>query len=196
MRKLIILASICVLMTGNILAQEKSPFNINAGISLFAGWKHNSGTTFLPAITLSPGLKFIQAKDFTMVLDLPVTAGWNFKHGTYFGIDAPLMLNFHFGSAAANNDKSKFGIVTGAGIGYTNFANYEEIISYTGNTHSLTAHTEFWGYRFKLGVSLKAEPENSVVPSVVINYGRSINVNGGNVLGLSLLPIFMNDEVK
>lgn len=144
MRKLIILTGICALFTCNIIAQKKSALNLNAGVSLFAGWKYNSGTTLLPSLTLSPGLKFLQAKDFTMVLDLPITAGWNFKDGTYFGIDVPLMLNFHFGSAAANNDNAKFGIVTGAGLGYTNFANYQEIISSPINTNSLTTHTEFW----------------------------------------------------
>lgn len=195
-KKLIILTGICSFLTYNIIAQKKSPFDFNAGVSLFAGWEHNSGTTFLPSFTISPGLKFFQAKDFTMVLDLPVTAGWNFKHGTYFGIDVPVMLNFHFGSAAANNDYAKFGIVAGAGMGYTNFANYEEIITPLGITNSLTAHTEFWGYRFKLGVSFKAEPKNSLVPSLVINYGKSINGNSGNILGLSLLLIFMNNGSK
>ena len=196
MRKLFLLAIICLGNSTQIRAQKRSPFSLSAGISLFVGSKTGSGTTLLPSITVGPGVKFLQAQDFSIALDVPVTAGWNFKHGTYFGIDVPAMINFQFGSAAGNNENAKFGIIAGAGAGYTNFANYHEITTTPILTTSITAHTEFWGYRLKLGASFKPDAESSFVPSVVLNFGKSINGNGGYVFGISLLAIMMNGGVE
>ena len=187
MKKFIFLYVFSLLIAIFGTAQKRSVFNFSGGLSLLAGWKNNEGNTLLPSITLSPGIKFIQSKNFALVVDLPVTAGWNFKKGTYFGIDVPLMLNLNFGSAAANNDSARFGILIGAGLGYTNLANYEVVNTSPITQTHITGHTEFWGYRFKLGASFNARKNNGNAPAIVFNFGKSINSNQGYLAGISLL---------
>ena len=132
----------------------------------------------LPSFTVGPGLKFLQAKDFAMLLNLPCTVGWNLKKGTYFGISVPVMLNFNFGSAAGNNENAKFGIGLGAGAGYTNIVNYYE------ESLNKRAHTEFWGYHFIVAVSFKPDKDDKIVPSLLFSFGKSFIPDGGYVAGV------------
>jgi len=57
-------------------------------------------------------------------------------------------------------------------------------VNYYDNHYNDKVHTEFWGYRFNLGVSFKES--SSVVPAIICSYGKSINKQVGNVIGIGL----------
>ena len=181
MKKIILLLTFCSLLQPVSFAQKAVTGYLEGGLSLHAAWKDGSTGAYLPSFTLGPGVKFIGKGDVSIILDIPCSAGWNLKKGTYFGIHVPLMLNFQFGSASANKGNSKFGFILGAGAGYTNIANYYEYSS------TQRAHKEFWGYHLRAGLSFDRSDESFSGPMLVFNFGKSISPGNGYIAGISLL---------
>ena len=178
MKKLFLVSIFCICSSMLVLSQKKPIGYIAPGVAFFTPWSYHKDAVFFPAFTLSPGIKCIQGKDVALVLNFPISAGLTFKSDAFAGIDLPAMLNLHFGSATGNNPAARVGIVVGAGAAYINVVNYYD------NQYNDKVHTEFWGYRFNLGVSFKES--SSVVPAIICSYGKSINKRVGNVIGIGL----------
>ncbi len=181
MQKTSLLITVLLVFHLTALPQKAVTGNLEGGLSIFAAWKDGSKAAFLPSITIGPGIKFLKTGSFSILLNIPVTVGWNLNKGTYFGINAPLMLNLKMGSASGNDNSSKFGFIIGAGAGYTNIANYYEG---SGNKR---AHKEFWGYQLRAGINLGRSEMGINGPAIVFNFGKSITSGNGYVAGLSLM---------
>ena len=184
MKKLLILLSLTGLGNKHAFSQQ-SHFYANVGASLFFPWDYHSDVAVFPGITLTPGLRLIQNKNFALVLNLPLTLGTS-KTDFYLGIDLPAMLSFHFGSAAANNENSKFGLILGAGAAYINVVNFYDDVA------AEKIHTEFWGYRFNAGISFKADKQDGDIPAIIFSFGRSVNGKDAYVAGVAIHLILSN----
>jgi len=122
MKKIVyLLACLAAMQT----ATAQKPGFFSGGVSLLCGWDKNSeNTTILPSITLSPGIKFIQKGDFTVMAQVPLSFGLSFQNDenskliTYAGLDLPLTCNLLFGSGFNNQSKAKAGFLIGGGLGY------------------------------------------------------------------------------
>lgn len=103
----------------NVSAQ-KGFFYLNGGLSLFlAGAETSENLTVLPSITIGPGFRLLNTKEFSISADFPVSIGASGDiDDSYFGINAPAILNLNFGYGASLKSTSKFGISLGAGVGY------------------------------------------------------------------------------
>ena len=182
MKKIFLYCMLLSLEGTSVSAQKKSPgFGagyINMGCAFFVPSSYNNDPVIFPAFTFTPGVKFLQDRDFAIVLNFPLSAGLTFKSDAFAGIDLPAMLNLHFGSAAGNNPDTKFGFIFGAGVAYMNVVNNYD------NAHNEKQHTEFWGYRFNAGVTFKES--SSIVPAIICSYGKSITKNVGSMVGIGL----------
>jgi hypothetical protein len=184
-KKLLILLLLFCLVNKKVFSQQ-SHFYFNGGGSLFFPWNHYSAdVAVFPAITLTPGLRLIEDKNFAFVLSFPLSIGGTFKTDTYLGIDLPAMLSLNFGSAAANSDNSKFGIILGAGAAYIDVVNFYDSESFE------KVHTQFWGYRFNAGISFKSDRDGSA-PAIIISFGRSINGRDAYTVGIGIHYIMSN----
>lgn len=184
MKKLLMLLLVTGLGNKYVFSQQ-THFYANVGASVFFPWDYHSDVAVFPGITLTPGLRLIESKSFALVLNFPLTLGGTSKTDTYLGIDLPAMLNLHFGSAA-NNENSKFGLILGAGAAYIN------VVNFYNNVASEKIHTEFWGYRFNAGISLKADKQDGDVPAIIFSFGRSINGKDAYVAGVAIHLILFN----
>ncbi len=184
MKKIFLLFFFCLSACTNLFPQKRSVGYLNAGAALFVPWNYHSDAVFFPAFTLTPGIKFFQDKDFAVVLNFPLSAGLTYKSDAFAGIDLPAMLILNIGSAAGNNANARFGFIIGAGAAYTNVVNHYD------DLQSKKIHTEFWGYRFNLGVSFKYDRD--IVPSIICTYGKSITPNNGSIVGIGLQLIMIN----
>jgi len=183
-KKLLILLLMICLVDKKVFPQQ-SHFYFNAGASLFLPGNRQSEVAIFPAITLTPGLRLIQTKDFALVLGFPLSAGGTFKTDTYLGIDLPVMLSLHFGSAAGNNDHSKFGIIIGAGAAYI------DVLNFYDNLYFEKVHTQFWGQRFNAGISFKTDKDGGV-PAMVFSFGRSVNGRDAYMAGIGIHYVLSN----
>lgn len=181
MQKIFLLIAVLLVLHLRALPQKAVTGNLEGGLSIYAAWKDGSKAAFLPSFTIGPGIKFLKTNSFSILLNIPCTVGWNLNKGTYFGINAPLMLNLKMGSASGNDNSSKFGFIIGVGAGYTNIANYYED---SGNKR---AQKEFWGYQLRAGINLGKSEMGINGPSIVFNFGKSIISGNGYVAGLSLM---------
>ena len=183
-KKLLILLLLISLVNKKVFPQQ-SNFYFNVGGSLFFPWNHYSDVAIFPAITLTPGLRMIQNKNFAFVLSFPLSLGGTFKTDTYLGIDLPAMFSLNFGSAAGNNDDNKFGIILGAGAAYI------DVVNFYNSDNFEKVHTQFWGYRFNAGVSFKSD-ENGSAPAIVFSFGRSVNGRDAYTVGIGIHYILSN----
>ncbi|MGE5107902.1 MAG: hypothetical protein ACM3H8_10180, partial [Sphingobacteriales bacterium] len=103
------------------------------------------------AITISPGLRLIQGKDFALSLTAPISIGASSRSNTYLdlGVDLPAMLETHFGSATGNQDKVSLGGILGAGVAYHYSKNYYDSFD--------DVKVSFGGYRFHGGISFSKD---------------------------------------
>jgi hypothetical protein len=182
MTRALVFISLAVLSYSTAFSQKRNLFYCAGGGAIFAPWSYQEKAIFFPCFSLSPGIKFLQDKDFAMVLNFPISAGVTYKSDAFAGFDLPAMLNFHFGSAAGNNKDADMGIVLGAGASYLN------VVHHYDETEHTKRHTEFWGYRFNLGLSFESDGE---VPMIMFSYGRSISPNKGGMIGIGLQIIFL-----
>ncbi|HAO47735.1 MAG TPA: hypothetical protein DCQ97_12460, partial [Chitinophagaceae bacterium] len=179
-QKLVLITVFSVASFFTARSQKTVGANLEGGISIFGAWKDNSKVAWLPSITIGPGIKFFKTSSFSLLLNLPVTVGWNLDKGTFFGINAPLMLSLRLGAASGNGDHSRFGFIIGAGAGYTNIVNYYE------NSNDKRAHKEFWGYQLQAGLCF-GKDQGVVGPILMFHAGKSITTGSGYIAGLSLL---------
>lgn len=171
---------------GQLLYSQQSNFYFSAGASVFFPWHHQSDVAVFPALTINPGLRLAQRRNFALTLNFPCSGGGTFRNDTYLGIDIPAMLTLHFGSAAANNSSSKSGFIIGAGAAYMDVVNFYDNINFN------KVRTEFWGYRFNAGISFKTDKEQGGVPAVILSFGRSVNGKDAYVVGIGIHFILSN----
>jgi hypothetical protein len=157
------------------IAQHLPIGYFKAGLGLQTAWTDEDQIAFFPGITVSPGIRMIQGKDFALTLSAPITFGATLKSDIYAGFDLPAMIDLSIASAADNDPKSKLGFVVGAGVAYFYITNnYDEGIPEK-------IHTEFWGWRFQSGISLGNFGGKSLF---LVSYGRIMTGNKGLVFGL------------
>lgn len=173
------------------------------GVTVFAPWtEHGDGPVF-PAFTFSPGVRIVQGSDFALVASLPLSVGIAFAEMdySYLGIDVPAMLEFHFGSATGNTNKTA-GFMLGAGAGY----------QYAGETYNpymvgyddydywdtATVHQlDFWGYRLQAGVTFGKEREGQYGDRsmILLQYGRSLASDKKYTIGVGFYMSVGNRRV-
>ena len=155
--KILMLLFFVQMITQDGISQK--PGFICGGFSLLGGWDHRSRNgTFLPSITLIPGVKFVQKKDFSVFAALPASFGIslqndeNSKTITYAGADLPLTLNMNIGGGFNKNSKSNTGFFCGAGMGY--HISEAEII--LGN-EVIRGHLRFAGFMINAGPTFRVK---------------------------------------
>lgn len=185
MKKTLLILLVSCLVKQDTFCQT-SNFYLNAGASAFFAWHKESEVAVFPAITVSPGIRLLQNRNFALTLNFPLSGGGTFEHDTYLGIDLPAMLTLHFGSAAVNNPNSKVGFILGAG------AAYMDVVNFYYNSNFEKTRTEFWGYRFNAGISFKQDKNEGGVPAVILSFGRSVNGKDAYVLGVAVHFILSN----
>lgn len=89
---------------------------------MFGGSDNDSkNVTFLPSLTIFPGVRFAQTKGFAVVAGFPISAGISYDddgNDFYAGVDLPVTVNLCFGSAFNDRATHKFGFFLGGGVGY------------------------------------------------------------------------------
>ncbi len=189
MKQLLVLF-MAALLTLNSFSQKRSAGYFGGGLSLLVPKNAGESASVFPAFTITAGFKFFQGRDFSMVINAPVSVGWRFKDNGYLGIDLPVMLNMHFGSTAINNEHAKWGVLLGAGVGYVSVYNEEDFILQKDK------FTEFLGYRANVGVQFTDKKDPTFKPLLLLTYGRSIASNYGYMVGIGIHFIFDGREKK
>lgn len=194
MNKFLFLLIIWSVFHGDLMAQDSSPFAMHAidssvrkrqvfyfrvGVSLLFPVNQQSDPVIFPSITLVPGIRIIEENNFIVSLSAPISVYGTVKSDFVMGIDCPLMLDFSFGAAAANNRKSTVGIVAGAGMAYINAANYYDNIS--GNM----TRADFWGYRFQFGIDVGKDNGENDRDIIFLTYGRGLTDRRNWMVGIS-----------
>jgi hypothetical protein len=166
----------------------QNPVLITGGLSLFGGWDKNSqAVTVLPSITVMPGIKFIEKKEFCFLVAAPFSVGASDDDGNYcIGVDLPLTLNMNFGYGFANHSKNRAGFFVGGGIAYHN--SYNE--SYGWNDEIVTKdHLRFTGYIIQTGITFrfnKNDPEGILIR---LSWLSQYPDHKKNVVGIGLIAV-------
>lgn len=191
MKQLIACSLFFISMIHAAIAQKNTPFYADIGASVIAPWNYTSRPATFLALTLTPGIKVTRARNFAVVINVPVSVGWRFKGDGYLGIDLPAMLNLHFGSAAGHTENSRWGIIVGAGAAYVN------VVKYYYESGNIKNRAEFWGYRFNLAVSFNTDKEGDdlMTPALFLNYGSGISDGRAHIFSIGL-RLIMNITKK
>lgn len=173
-------------------AQKKGTFYGRFGGNIFFSGSKEKGPFFFPAISFAPGIRIAQSKDFALVLAAPISVGASIRssNSSYLGIDAPATLEFNFGSAAGNNEKSRVGLMIGAGAGYHYAGNYAETYN---DPYSDFRHFDFWGYRLESGITFGKGGNGSQI-MILFNYGRGFSSEKRTMIGAGL--VFTMGNIK
>jgi hypothetical protein len=174
-----------------VIAQEDRDERayLRAGVNLFTTWSGNQDPFVMGTFNIAPGFQLIKGRDVSATITLPLSAGGAFREigNSYFGMDVPAMLEFHFGSATGENRRSKLGLMLGGGAGYILTAIEDE---YTGRTRSI----DFWGLRFHTGISF-GKLGSAGKGMVIASFGKSFTGNTKYTLGLGL-AVILTGEAK
>lgn len=175
-----------VIISTTICAQNSFSY-FRAGSTLLAAWDDASETVLFPGITLTPGLRLLQRKNFLASISMPITTGATFENNTFWGVDVPIMMDLSFFSATGNNKKARAGFMLGAGMAYINIqSRYDDI-------NSSRIHNEFLGYRFHAGVSFgKGDSGDRIV--ILLIFGKNVTSRPGKVFGISLQGLLGNTK--
>lgn len=183
------------------IAQKKYASNVyvRLGGSLFFPWESQGNALFFPALTIGPGFRIIQGTDFALIASLPISAGavFNTYNESYFGFDAPAMLEMHFGSATGNSKDKSAGFVLGAGAGYhfTGDYRYPYYYDYENPDYYEYRQLDFWGYRLLAGVSFGKDRTGSGDRGMIaVQYGRSLASDKKYTIGVGLYGIIGNTK--
>jgi hypothetical protein len=186
MKKTISLITILVLVVSQLIAQKK-PGYVKGGLSFFVGGtKTSDELTFFPAITIGPGFRLINTKEFSVSTELPISAGVCYNDNTfYFGIDVPASVNLNFGYGASDRSKAKFGWSAGVGKGY-HYSYNEFYFDYDGDENSKLS---LWGTLIQTSFFFRSKNSSDGGGSIRFYYlsnFSSVPVRKA-VLGISLL---------
>ena len=113
-----------LIISFQVLAQKDSADNkagyTYGGISLIVGGaKTSDDLTFVPALTVAPGWRFIRTKEFSLSLEAPISAGFCLSGDNFFfGIELPATVNLNLGRGASDRSTSPIGWSVGIGKGY------------------------------------------------------------------------------
>jgi hypothetical protein len=185
MKKIFIFLVIFFSTWQTILAQN--PVFVTGGVSLFGGQDKNSeAATVLPSVTIMPGIKFIDKKDFCFLVAAPISVGASDDEGDfYLGVDLPLTLNINFGYGFTSDSKSKAGFFAGGGMAYHN--SYNESYDWDGMITS--NHLRFAGYLIHTGVTVrfgKNDPEGILIR---LSWLSQYPEHKKNVIGIGLIAV-------
>jgi len=194
MSKIIILLIICFVFYSNLNAQDSSAFAIypidspvskkqifyfRVGASLLIPFNQQSDPVIFPALTFVPGIRILEENNFIVSLSVPISLMGTFKTDLLLGIDVPVMLDFSFGAAAANNNRSTVGFVAGAGMAYIDAVNNYD------NMEGYLKRADFWGYRLQFGIDIGKENEGNDRDIIFLTYGRSLADRRNWMIGIS-----------
>lgn len=186
MKKHFIFLVLFFLARQTILAQN--PAFITGGVSVFGGKdKKSKDITALPAITIMPGIKFINKKEFCFLVAAPLSIGASDDEGDfYIGVDLPLTLNMNFGYGFTNYSKSKSGFFVGGGIAYHN--SYNE--AYDWNDAAVrTDHLRFTGYLIQTGITFRFEKDDPEGILIRLSWLSEYPDHTKNVIGIGLIAV-------
>jgi hypothetical protein len=113
-----------ILVEKDLHAQKDSsginPFYLKGGISfILGGTKTSDNVTFVPAVTVAPGWRFVKSREFALSLEAPISAGVSFNNNNVsLGVELPVTVNLNVGLAASADSKGRFGWSLGIGKGY------------------------------------------------------------------------------
>ncbi len=106
---------------------------VKGGLSfIIAGAKSSDNLTFFPALTISPGWRFVQTKEFSLSLEAPISAGISINDDNVnLGIELPASVNINFGHGASYHSTAGFGWSIGIGkayhFSYNEYVRYDDI---------------------------------------------------------------------
>jgi hypothetical protein len=166
--------------------QAQKPGFISGGLSLLVG--HNSDneqTIILPSLTIFPGFKIIQKKEFTLLAGTPASVGFSAKNDhVYVGVDLPVTLNTVFGYGFSNESKGIIGFFLGGGAGYHNSYNETDFSDGTREKD----HVEFIGFLVHSGVMFpfdKTDKKNGML--IRLSWMSDYPDHHKNVYGIGLI---------
>jgi hypothetical protein len=184
MNKIFYLLIIYGVFQSNLKAQDtsvskKQIIYFRVGASLLIPFNQQGNPVIFPALTFVPGIRILEEDNFIVSLSVPISFMGTFKTDLLMGIDFPVMLDFSFGAAAANNNKSTVGFVAGAGMAYIDAVNnYDNIEGYY-------KRADFWGYRLQLGIDIGKESNGNDRDILFLTYGRSMIDRRNWMIGIS-----------
>lgn len=181
MKETLCIILICVITTTNAGAQKSIGY-FRLGVTLLTSIEDDNPILF-PGITIVPGLRIIQRKNFLVSISTPITLGSIFENDTYLGIDAPAMLDLSFFSATGNNEKAHAGFIVGGGMAYLNIRSlYDDVDGH-----------KFWGYRFHAGLSF-GKGDSGDRTLILLSFAKSATRHQGKVIGISVQGIMGNTK--
>lgn len=202
-KKLVIILSVLLglFASSESVSQKKyaSVVYVRAGLTAFVPWEEHGETLFFPGLTIGPGLRIIQGRDFALVATLPVTVGAAFAEWdySYLGVDVPAMLECHFGSSTGNTDKP-MGFMLGAGVGY-HYAGeyYYDYYDYDYEDHDgENRQLDFWGLRLAAGVTFgKDQAGNGDRMMIMAQYSKNLASEKKYTAGLGFYLSLGNKNV-
>lgn len=121
------------LSLGEVSGQNKLPY-FRAGLSLFIAGvgtddeAYEDSGTYLPGLTLNPGLRIINGTGVSVSISTPITLGilmndaddesTDESNDFGFGYDLPIVADITFGLGASSSRQQPFGLMVGYGVGY------------------------------------------------------------------------------
>ena len=133
-----------LLLAGQLPAQKKNAGYTKGGLSfILGGAKTSNNLTFVPAITLAPGLRIINGKEVSVSVEAPLSLGASLDEDDDFflGFELPVAVNLNFGYGASKRSGSRIG--WSAGIGKAYHFSYNEF--FTGFDNEPTDELSLWG---------------------------------------------------
>jgi hypothetical protein len=152
---------------------------LRLGLSFLVPFNQQSNPVIFPAITVAPGIRIMQTKDFILSLSVPLSVMGTFKYDYLLGIDLPFMLDFNLGAAAGNDQKSTVGFILGAGYAYIDAVN-----NYNGE-EGVYKRADFWGCRFQFGMDIGKEDSQNDRDIIMLSFGRGFTNSRLWMIGLS-----------
>ncbi len=161
----------------NVLSQDSvSHAYLRGGVSGVISWRSDFAIFYMGAFSLCPGVRLAGTRGFDVVATAPVSAGASFtiNNRKTVGADLPIMMELHFGAAAAQPQNTPAGFIIGAGIAYTVSANFD-----TGGSGEIdfgenSGSVHFFNYRLITGLAFKRNKDGD---GLLLNFvlGRGIS---------------------
>jgi hypothetical protein len=197
MKRIILIGLILMSFFQTVSAQKPaSLIYFRIGGSFFVSWKNDFKAFYIPAVTVVPGFRLIQSKDFALTISAPVSIGPSFKvfEKSYWGVDLPALMELHIGSSAGNSGTSNIGFMLGAGVAYHYAGKYKEDDSYIYNNgigNILVDELSFAGYRFIAGISF-GKNKSGDRGLITATFGKDFDHEKDFVTGIGIAFILGN----
>lgn len=184
MKKYILISLLVLGIVKQSSAQNAGFFS--GGFSLLmADNNKNDHPILLPAITIFPGFKLIQKKEFSLLAGTPASIGLVIKDDHFsIGVDLPISVSMISGFGFSNQSKKRIGFFLGGGAGYHN--SFNEIDLSDGSTEK--NHVRFIGFLMHAGIIVpesKTDNKNGVL--IRLSWMSEYPDHEKNVFGIGLI---------